>query len=145
MNTLQRALFDTESPKVLLLALFSSVSRYNDLPLHITSDAVNCEMFADDTSLNASDKNTATVQNELQKSINEVSDWCDKNAMILHPAETKSMLLATRQKYQLRPLILDVSLKDNHIEQVHEHRHLGIIIDDEFSWRPHITSTCKTI
>ena len=28
----------------------------NDLPLHITSDAVNCEMFADDTSLNVSDK-----------------------------------------------------------------------------------------
>ena len=102
-------------------------------------------MFADDTSLNASDKNTATVQNELQKSINEVSDWCDKNAMILHSAKTKNMLLTTRQKHQLRPLILNLSLKDNRIEQVHEHRHLDIIIDDEFSWRPHITSTCKTI
>ena len=79
-------------------------------------------MFADDTSLNVSDKNTATFQNELQKSINEVSDWCDKNAMILHPAKTNSMLLATRQKHQLRPLILNLSLKDNHTEQVHEHR-----------------------
>ena len=39
----------------------------NDLPLHITSDAVNCEMFADDTSLNASDKNTATVQMNYRK------------------------------------------------------------------------------
>ena len=94
MNTLHRALFVTESPKVLfstLLCIFIS-----DLPLHITSDAVHCEMFADDTSLNASDKNTATVQNELQKSINEVSLWCDKNAMILPPAKTKSMLLSTR-------------------------------------------------
>ena len=71
----------------------------NDPPLHITSDAVNCKMFADDTSRNASDKNTATVQTELQKSIKEVSDWCNKNAMILHPAKTKSMLLATRQKH----------------------------------------------
>ena len=95
-------------------------------------------MFADDTSLNATDKNTATVRNELQKSINEVSDWCDKNAVILHPAETKSMLLATKQKHQLRPLILNLSLKDNHIQQVHEHRHLGIIIDDEFNFAtPH--------
>ena len=102
-------------------------------------------MFADDTSQNATDKNTATVQNDLQKSINEVSDWCDKNAMILHFAKTKSMLLATKQKHQLRPLILNLSLKDNHIQQVHEHRHLGIIIDDEFSWQTHITSTCKTI
>ena len=39
--------------------------------------------------------------------------------MILHPAKTKSMLLATRQKHQLRPLVLNLNLKDNHIEQVH--------------------------
>ena len=102
-------------------------------------------MFADDTSLNTSDKNTDTVQNELQRSINEASDWCEFNAMILHPAKTKSMLLTTRQKHQLRPLHLNLSLKDSHIKQVHEHRHLGVIIDDEFSWRPHIIGTCKTV
>ena len=66
----------------------------NNLPLHITGDAVNCEMFANDTSLNASDINTATIRNELQEIITEVSDCCDKNALILHPAETKSMLFA---------------------------------------------------
>ena len=32
-----------------------------------------------------------------------------------------------------------------HTEQVHEHRHFGVIINDEFSWRPHITSICKTV
>ena len=57
----------------------------------------------------------------------------------------KRMLLATRQKHQLRPLHLNLSLKDSHIEQVHEHRHLGDIIHDEFSWRPHIIGTCKTV
>ena len=31
-------------------------------------------MFADDASLNTSDKDTDTVQNELQRSINEASD-----------------------------------------------------------------------
>ena len=114
----------------------------NDLPLHITSNKVNCDMFADDTSLNTPDKDTDTVQ---KRSINEASDWCDNNAMILHPVKTKSMLLATRQKHQLHPLHLTLSLKDSHIEQVHEHRHLGVIIDDEFSWRPHIAGTCKTV
>ena len=116
----------------------------NDPPLHITSNKVNCDMFADDTSLNTSDKDTDTVQKELQRSIDEASDWCDNNAMILHPVKTKSMLLATRQKHQLRPLHLNLSLKDSHIEQVHE-PHLGVIIDDEFSWRPHIAGTCKTV
>ena len=65
--------------------------------------------------------------------------------MISHPAKTKGMLLATRQKYQLRPLHLNLSFKDNHIKQVHEHRHLGVIIDDEFTWQPHITGTYKTV
>ena len=65
--------------------------------------------------------------------------------MILWPAKTKSMLLATRRKRQLRPLHLHLSLKDSRIEEVHEHRHLGVIIDDEFSWRPRITGTCKTV
>ena len=32
-------------------------------------------MLADDTSLNTSDKDTDTVQKELQGSINEASDW----------------------------------------------------------------------
>ena len=99
-------------------------------------------MFADGTSLNTSDKDTDSVQNELQRSINEASDWCDNNAMILHPAKTKSMLLTTRQKHQLH---LNLSLKDSHIEQVREHRRLGVITDDEFSWRPHIIGTCKTV
>ena len=105
----------------------------NGLPLHITSSKVHCDLFADDTSLNTTYKGTDTVQNELQTSITEASDWCDNNAMILHPSKTKSMLLASRQKHQLR-----LSLKDSHIEQVHEHRHLGVMFDDEFSWRPHM-------
>ena len=107
-------------------------------------------MSADDTSLNTADKNTDTVRKELQRNINEAFDWCDNNAMILHPKKKKmkkkkSTLFATRQKHQLRPLHLTLSLKDSHINQVHEHRHLRVIIDDEFSWQPHITGTCKTL
>ena len=100
--------------------------------MHITSNKVNCDMFADDTSLNTSDKDSDTVLRELQRSINEASDWCDNNAMILHRAKTKTKTYA-RQKHQLRPFHLNLCLNVTHIEQVYEHRHLGVIIDDEFS------------
>ena len=50
---------------------------------------MNCEVFAYDTSLHALGRNSDTVQIKLQKCINVVSDWCDKNAMILHPAKKK--------------------------------------------------------
>ena len=73
--------------------------------------------------------------------IHGVSEWCSKNAiMILHPAKTKSMPLATRQKYQLRPLTLSLNLKDSLIERIHEHQHLAVILDDEFSWHPQTVS-----
>ena len=88
------------------------------------------------------------MENELQKRIDIsdlASDWCSKNAMVQHPAKTKSMLLDTRQKQQIRPLKLNLNLKTDHIEQGHEHRHLGIIIDDEFNWQSHITYVCKTV
>ena len=54
--------------------------------------------------------------------------------MVLHPAKTKSMLLATGQKHQLRPLTLSLNPKDSMIEQVHWHRHIRVIIDDELCW-----------
>ena len=65
--------------------------------------------------------------------------------MVLHPAKTKHMLLDTRQKQQFRPLNLNLSLKADHNEQVHEHRHLGVIIDDEFNWQSHVAYVCNTV
>ena len=70
-------------------------------------------MFADDTSLNTSDKNTHTVQKELQRSINEASDWCDNK----HPAKTKSMLLATRQNITSPRFTLILVLKTDRLNK----------------------------
>ena len=74
-------------------------------------------MFVDGTSLNTSDKDTDTVQNELQRSINEASDWCDNNAMILHPAKTKSMLFVTRQKHHFARFTLILVLKTDRLDK----------------------------
>ena len=58
VNTPLKALFDSEFPRDLFLVHFSSVfvSGISDLSMHITSDIVNCDIFADDTTLNASHK-----------------------------------------------------------------------------------------
>ena len=76
-NTLARALFITVSPHRSVLGR-----------LHVTSDIVNCEMFADDTTLDTSDTDPVSVENQLQKGINTVSDSCRKNAMVLHLKKT---------------------------------------------------------
>ena len=65
----------------------------------------------------------------MQNSLDQVSNWCDSN-MVINPTETKSVTIATRQKHQLSPLPLDLDLNGAKIDQVSEHRLLGINIDN---------------
>ena len=66
--------------------------------------------------------------------------------MVVHSGKTKSLVLASRQKHQLKPLILNLTLGTNKIEQVREHRVLGITNDEELKWQPHIDSDiCKQV
>ena len=69
--------------------------------MSISSTEVDCDMFADDSSLSASGNNIAAINAKLQPSIQEVTEWCSVNAMLLNPEKkTKSMVVATRQKHQ---------------------------------------------
>ena len=55
------------------------------------------------------------------------------------------MTIATRQKNQLLPLSLDMLLHGVKVEQVAEHRLLGIIIDNKLRWDTHTDTLCKTL
>ena len=113
--------------------------------MHLTHSNVFLDLFADDSSLHCHDKNVQVIQTHLQDSINEVEDWCKFNRMALHPQKTKSMVIATRQKHQIRPLQLNLTLNSNYIEQVREHKVLGIIIDEKPSWSSQVECISKRL
>ena len=116
----------------------------NDLPLHVTNISVACDMLADDTTLHTSGKDIMQVEHTLQESLDQVSCWCDNNSMVISPKKTHSMTIATRQKHQLLPLSFDLLLHGVKVEQVAEHRLLGIIIDNKLRWDTH-TDTVQNI
>ena len=76
-------------------------------------------------------------------SLDQVSNWCDNNHMVMNPTKTKSMTIATR--HQLSPLPLDLVLNGAKIDQVSEHRLLAINIDNKLRWDSHINNVCKTV
>jgi len=117
----------------------------NDLPLHISDKNVRCTLFADDSTLDVSSRHVLTINNSLQQSLLDVSDWCQHNSMVLNPSKTECMLLATRQKQQLHPPPLSLSLNFQPLKQVSNHRLLGVTIDDQLSWHTHVENICKTI
>ena len=117
----------------------------NDLPIHITCLEVICDMFADDTTLHTEGKDKNKIETNLQTSLNDVSTWCKQNHMLIHPDKTKSMLIGTRQKLQLTPLILNLTIESTSIQQVSQHRLLGVELDDQLSWKPHTEKVCKKL
>ena len=115
----------------------------NDLPLHVRA---LCELFADDTSLHNHNRNLKALHTSLQTSLDNLIDWTEKNHMALHQDKTKFMLVTTRQKRQnlesnFPPLIID----GNIIEEVQNHRVLGVLIDKNLYWTQHLNTPCKKI
>jgi ribonuclease P/MRP protein subunit RPP40 len=117
----------------------------NDLPLHVRDDKITCDLFADDATIHTPDTCIKSVNKRLQQSLSDISSWCESNSMILNPSKTECMTISTRQKHQLKPLMLDLSIQSHTITQVTEHRLLGVIIDNQMKWQSHLNSVCKTV
>ena len=49
--------------------------------------------------------------------------------MVIHPDKTKFMVITTRQKHQLTTLTLKLEINHKFIEQVKQHKMLGVLID----------------
>ena len=115
----------------------------NDLPLYMEA---LCGLFADDTSLHNHDKNLDSLMNSLRHSVDNLINWTKMNHMALHPDKTKFMLVATRQKRQnLLPNLPNLTIKSDIIQEVQNHKVLGITIDNNLSWTPHMNALCKKI
>ena len=90
-------------------------------------------------------KNVEDIENTLQNNLNVISSWCAGNCMLIHPGKTKSMIVSTRQKLQNDSYTLTLSLNATPIEQVSEHRVLGITLDDQFKSETHTDNVCKKL
>ena len=114
----------------------------NDLPFTNNNDSTTNDMFADDSSIYTSDIQLSVIENKLQLSLNHVFSWCKNNQMILNPKKSKCMIVATRQR-NLRNSKLNLFISDTKIEQVSQHKVLGITVDSELKWLPHIENIHK--
>ena len=88
--------------------------------------------FADENSLHSSHKKICVVEHSFQLSLNVTSDWCQSNRMVLHPKKSKCIVFTTRQKHQMKKITLKLHIKSQPIEQVNQHRVLGVTLDSEF-------------
>ena len=116
----------------------------NDLPMCLTRPSVQCDLFADDVTLNTANYSINNIRRDLQQTLDDISVWC-RNRMALNLTKTKCMLMATRQKHQKQQLPLNLNFETTPIEQVSKHRLLGVTVDEQLKWQALINNICRTV
>ena len=118
----------------LLLLIF-----INDLP-----EATNffIRLFADDTFLCSQNDDLVLLENEVNFELNKVFIWLSSNKLTLNIKKSKFMFLSNKKNIE-RELIIKINGKI--LESCEEYKYLGVIFDNNLSWKPHIDRVCNKV
>ena len=96
----------------------------------------NCStiLFADDTTLYISSKNTTYLKWCIEHDISLLLDWFWANKLTLNLSKTQFLLFKTHTN--IKPFTIEI--QDITIHPSKNCKFLGIILDDKLDWTPHI-------
>jgi len=101
-------------------------------------------MFADDTNILFSDKDPKLLETKLNKQLDIISDWFKLNKLSLNIKKTNFMIFKNKHNPIPSPNI-KIIIDDKEIEQVKVTKFLGILIDDDLSWKSHTSHITKIV
>ena len=118
--------------------------------IEVVSDTFNAILFADDstfiTTINASlsskklDKN---FESKINLELNKVYNWLVVNKLSLNIRKTKCMLFHTRNtKCNFIPKLV---INDIELERVQNFNFLGLTINENLNWKPHMDKIANKI
>ena len=88
-------------------------------------------MFADDTNIFLSDSNLITLVN---KELNHVATWLKANKLSLNAKKTHYMVFSNKRI----PAKIDLMKDNERIGETCKIKFLGVIIDNQLTWKDHI-------
>ena len=95
------------------------------------------KLFADDTNLFVDSPTLSDLQIKCQNSIDQISDWLLANKLTVNHSKTCYMLF-TPPAYCNKNSELDLHINKNKINKVSSTKYLGVVIDENLDWKPHI-------
>lgn len=112
----------------------------NDLS---TTSVFKTTLFADDAMLSMSSSNISTLEEITNNELAKVENWLQCNKLSLNLSKTSYLLFHNKSTQDKNQLILKIDGVP--LTQAHVVKYLGIYIDDELSWIPHIEHLQKQI
>ena len=98
-------------------------------------------LFADDTTLYITNHNISQIKKCLKQDLRLLQDWFHANKLTLNLSKTQCLLFKARKGCPSITLNVNITL----IEQQKEAKFLGLILDDDLSWTPHINDRLNKI
>ena len=118
----------------------------NDLPLKLQNIVASTDLYADDTTIYDIQYDKQVLENNLQRSLILLQQWCKENGMLINTDKTKVMFITSRQK---RCNLNDASfhLKCNNIDLklTKGDKILGANIDENLIWDSHYKYIVKKV
>ena len=120
--------------KALFLGPLFFILYVNDLNNASILDAI---LFADDTNLFISHNDPVYLTTTLSIELNKLSTWFAANRLSLNLSKTNFMVFKPWQKRQ--SFEFQVSISEQPILRVSETMFLGVFVDENLTWKPHIS------
>jgi len=92
-------------------------------------------MFADDTNMFISGKDTESLCNQLNADLTQVQEWLTCNKLSLNVKKTHYMIFTSRNKIVDD---IDIRINNERIQRVYSTKFLGVQVDAKLSWKAHI-------
>lgn len=108
----------------------------NDLSHHL---------YADDTQiyLSISAENGKSSLDRLDSALSDVSSWMLSNKLKLNEDKTEFMMIGTAFKRNKLSTLFPTNILDHDLSPSRVARNLGVIFDEDFTFRQHVINTCR--
>jgi len=100
-------------------------------------------LFADDTTLLASNKSLSVLMSIINKELVVISEWLKANKLSLNIAKTNYIIF--RQKNEIASNVNFIQINNITINKVPSTKFLGVQINSEFNWKDHINTITKKV
>ena len=116
----------------------------NDFPNIL--DSSTAHMYADDTTVVVSGRDITTVSRTMNNQLTKIKIWLDNNKLIMNKEKTNILLFGSTHKLsKINKKDININIEGTRLNIINSGKILGITLDENLSFKPHITNLCKKL